>query len=131
MFTMPEPVTPGTREESGPALDSSLAAIRFAQLIGLRRPLSDSVGSGGGGIRTHGRLAPTTVFKTVPPHDANPNPVKNLRRMKDRLSLSLPYGPPDEVRRPSPDHRLLYEALGVPMEIMRPVRTWEQRPTTW
>src|SRR5262249_43900123 len=35
--------------------------------------------SGGGGIRTHGRLAPTTVFKTVPidhsgtpPSDATP-----------------------------------------------------------
>ena len=30
------------------------------------RNLADTVGSGGGGIRTHGRLAPTTVFKTVP-----------------------------------------------------------------
>jgi hypothetical protein len=28
---------------------------------------------------------------------------------------------------PGPDHRVLYEALGVPMEIMRPVRTWEKR----
>lgn len=27
---------------------------------------------------------------------------------------------------PEPDHRVLYEALGVPMEIMRPVKTWEQ-----
>lgn len=30
---------------------------------------------------------------------------------------------------PEPDHRVLYEALGVPTEIMRPVKTWEQRPT--
>ena len=27
---------------------------------------------------------------------------------------------------PEPDHRVLYEALGVPMEIMRPVKTWER-----
>ena len=26
---------------------------------------------------------------------------------------------------PEPDHRVLYEALGVPMEIIRPVKTWE------
>src|SRR5271157_5142745 len=25
---------------------------------------------------------------------------------------------------PEPDHRVLYEALGVPMEIIRPVKTW-------
>jgi transposase len=30
---------------------------------------------------------------------------------------------------PEPDHRVLYEALGVPIEIMRPVKTWERRPT--
>jgi transposase len=30
---------------------------------------------------------------------------------------------------PEPDHRVLYEALGVPMDIMRPVKTWERRPT--
>jgi transposase len=28
---------------------------------------------------------------------------------------------------PEPDHKVLYEALGVPMEIMRPVKTWERR----
>jgi hypothetical protein len=28
---------------------------------------------------------------------------------------------------PGPDHRVLYEALGVPMELMRPVKTWEKR----
>jgi transposase len=27
---------------------------------------------------------------------------------------------------PEPDHRVLYEALGVPIEIIRPVKTWEQ-----
>ena len=27
---------------------------------------------------------------------------------------------------PEPEHRVLYEALGVPMEIMRPVKTWER-----
>jgi transposase len=27
---------------------------------------------------------------------------------------------------PEPDHRVLYEALGMPTEIMRPVKTWEQ-----
>jgi transposase len=27
---------------------------------------------------------------------------------------------------PEPDHRVLYEALGVPMEIIRPVKSWEQ-----
>ena len=26
---------------------------------------------------------------------------------------------------PEPDHRVLYEALGVPMEIIRPVKSWE------
>jgi transposase len=29
---------------------------------------------------------------------------------------------------PEPDHKVLYEALGVPMEIMRPVKTWERMP---
>jgi transposase len=28
---------------------------------------------------------------------------------------------------PEPDHRVLYEALGVPSEIMHPVKTWERR----
>src|SRR4051812_4535549 len=28
---------------------------------------------------------------------------------------------------PGPDHRALYEALGVPIEIIRPVKTWEKR----
>jgi transposase len=28
---------------------------------------------------------------------------------------------------PEADHKVLYEALGVPMEIMRPVKTWEKR----
>src|SRR4051794_5483362 len=28
---------------------------------------------------------------------------------------------------PGPDHRVLYEALGVPMEIIRPIKTWEKR----
>jgi hypothetical protein len=27
---------------------------------------------------------------------------------------------------PEPDHRVLYEALGVPTEIIRPVKTWER-----
>lgn len=27
---------------------------------------------------------------------------------------------------PEPDHRVLYEALGVPIEIMRPAKTWER-----
>ncbi len=27
---------------------------------------------------------------------------------------------------PEPDHRVLYEALGVPMEILRPVKSWER-----
>ena len=27
---------------------------------------------------------------------------------------------------PEPDQRVLYEALGVPPEIMRPVKTWER-----
>lgn len=29
---------------------------------------------------------------------------------------------------PEPDHRVLYEALGVTPEIIRPVKTWERRP---
>jgi transposase len=29
---------------------------------------------------------------------------------------------------PEPDHRVLYEALGVPLEIIRPVKTWERPP---
>ena len=29
---------------------------------------------------------------------------------------------------PEPDHRVLYEALGVPTEIIRPLRTWERKP---
>ena len=31
---------------------------------------------------------------------------------------------------PEPNHRVLYEALGVPMEIMRPVKTWERNTAT-
>ena len=30
---------------------------------------------------------------------------------------------------PEPDHRVLYEALGVPTEIIRPVKTWGRNPT--
>jgi transposase len=29
---------------------------------------------------------------------------------------------------PEPDHRMLYEALGLPSEIIRPVKTWERKP---
>jgi transposase len=29
---------------------------------------------------------------------------------------------------PEPNHRVLYEALGVPIEIIRPVKTWERTP---
>jgi transposase len=29
---------------------------------------------------------------------------------------------------PEPDHKVLYEALGVPTEIIRPVKTWERNP---
>jgi transposase len=29
---------------------------------------------------------------------------------------------------PEPDHKVLYEALGVPTQIIRPVRTWERNP---
>ena len=30
---------------------------------------------------------------------------------------------------PEPDHKVLYEALGVPAEIIRPVKTWERNPS--
>lgn len=30
---------------------------------------------------------------------------------------------------PEPDHKVLYEALGVPTEIIRPVKTWERNPS--
>jgi transposase len=29
---------------------------------------------------------------------------------------------------PEPDHKVLYEALGVPAQIIRPVKTWERKP---
>jgi len=29
---------------------------------------------------------------------------------------------------PEPDHKVLYEALGVPIQIIRPVKTWERNP---
>jgi len=29
---------------------------------------------------------------------------------------------------PEPDHRVMYEALGVPTEIIRPVKTWQRNP---
>jgi transposase len=29
---------------------------------------------------------------------------------------------------PEPDHKVLYEALGVPIEIIRPAKTWERNP---
>ena len=29
---------------------------------------------------------------------------------------------------PEPDHKVLYETLGVPSEIIRPVKTWERKP---
>jgi hypothetical protein len=42
------------------------------------RVVADTDGNGGGGIRTHGRLAPTTVFKTVPiDHSGTPPSIVN------------------------------------------------------
>jgi hypothetical protein len=40
-------------------------------------------GSGGGGIRTHGRLAPTTVFKTVPIDHSGTPPICLLANLVD------------------------------------------------
>ena len=40
-------------------------------------------GSGGGGIRTHGRLAPTTVFKTVPIDHSGTPPIDSLAHLVD------------------------------------------------
>src|SRR5690348_3996759 len=59
---------------------------------GLYRRLARRV-SGGGGIRTHGRLSPTTVFKTVDESATTPSPVRRSRRTNDRPSLPLPYAP--------------------------------------
>jgi hypothetical protein len=57
------------------------------------RELSDTDASGGGGIRTHGRCDPTTVFKTVDGSATTPIPAKTSRRISDRTSLPFPYGP--------------------------------------
>ena len=52
------------------------------------RVLSGPDGSGGGGIRTHGRLAPTTVFKTVAPSPQVEAPQES-RSNKRSLAPSL------------------------------------------
>ena len=52
--------------EENEGISDALQVIGSSGFDANRRGLSDPVGSGGGGIRTHGRLAPTTVFKTVP-----------------------------------------------------------------
>jgi hypothetical protein len=49
--------------------------------IGSRR--NSVFGSGGGGIRTHGRLAPTTVFKTVPIDHSGTPPIYLLANLVD------------------------------------------------
>jgi hypothetical protein len=53
-----------------------------------RRGQSDAVGSGGGGIRTHGRLAPTTVFKTVPIDHSGTPPAESHARGGNNISGS-------------------------------------------
>ncbi len=48
-------------------------------------------GSGGGGIRTHGRLAPTTVFKTVPiDHSGTPPVGSEAQGDEQRLGHVIP-----------------------------------------
>src|SRR5205823_6672409 len=68
------------------------------------RALADTDESGGGGIRTHGWLAPSTVFKTVATHDLSPNPTNDLEHIDERLALPLPYGRPRD-----PDLTLIVE----------------------
>ena len=52
--------------DSSVAISMSRKPLKSEALDASERELSEPVGSGGGGIRTHGRLSPTTVFKTVP-----------------------------------------------------------------
>jgi transposase len=60
--------------------------------------------------------------------------VRDLVATHEIATIVLPTEPTGVLRirrcaTPEPNHRVLYEALGVPMEIMRPVKTWEQTAT--
>ncbi len=46
-------------------ISDATQVVCSSEFVASRRGQSAPVGRGGGGIRTHGRLAPTTVFKTV------------------------------------------------------------------
>ncbi|MBV8462253.1 MAG: IS1634 family transposase [Acidimicrobiales bacterium] len=59
--------------------------------------------------------------------------VRDLLATHQVVTIALPTDRDGELRirrgaTPEADHKVLYEALGVPMEIMRPVKTWEGRP---
>ena len=57
--------------------------------------------------------------------------VRDLLATHQIATIILPTGQNGVLRirrsaTPEPDHRVLYEALGVPTEIIRPVKTWER-----
>jgi transposase len=57
--------------------------------------------------------------------------VRDLLATHQIATIVLPTGQNGVLRirrsaTPEPDHRVLYEALGVPTEIIRPVKTWER-----
>ena len=62
--------------------------------------------------------------------------VRDLLATHQIATIVLPTGQNGVLRirrspTPEPDHRVLYEALGVPIEIIRPVKTWERnQPNT-
>ena len=53
--------------------------------------LNNESSSGGGGIRTHGRLTPTTVFKTAPFNHSG-TPPNNDQKMKSTCDFSILVG---------------------------------------
>ena len=57
--------------------------------------------------------------------------VRDLLATHQIATIVLPTGQNGVLRirrsaTPEPDHRVLYEVLGVPTEIIRPVKTWER-----
>ena len=58
--------------------------------------------------------------------------VRDLLATHEIVTIVLPTSRDGVLRirrgtTPGPDHKVLYEALGVPTEIIRPVKTWEKR----
>jgi hypothetical protein len=67
--------------------------------------------SGGGGIRTHGRLSPTPVFETVSNSNVNPCRKRCLGTINNHESLHCPY-----------------EGQELPSDLIQVIKVWHTLP---